>query len=186
MWLTDSLLIVNGATADGFVLAAWMPMIQSLGGVLIGGFVTYLVNARNDRRKDSEETRRIALSVAAEVKAGLEAFALAVEISGDMDLADRIESLRYTELRDDYPPITREAARTVGRFPTSMAQLIARYLVLLSNFKQHVDSWRRMHDAGILPDEKLIKRMNDLGPLVRALHSCAMELAIDIDKHYKR
>ncbi|PTR32481.1 hypothetical protein C8J98_10534 [Luteibacter sp. OK325] len=182
MLLADTVSIVTGAAP---AIAAWMSMIQSLGGVLVGGVVTYLVNTRNDRRKDLEETRRLALSVGAEVRAGLHALDLSIKMNEAITSEDRLEFMRYMELPPDYAPITREAAKTVGRFPTPVAEQIAQYLILMANFKQQADAWRRMHADGVLTDKKFSTRIASMTPLMDALRARANELPDTIDRYYK-
>lgn len=186
MWLAGSAVLLVGAAAETPSLSVWTPMIQSLGGVLVGGIVTYLVTAQNDRRKDAEDTRRLALSVGAEVRAALDALDLSIKMNEGISAEDRLENMRYIELPPDYAPITREASKTVGRFPAPVAEQIAQYLILMANFKQQVDGWRRMHIDGVLTDEKFSARIVSLGPLIDALRTRAKELPATIDRHYKR
>lgn len=185
MWLADSAVLVVGAAAETTSLSVWMPMIQALGGVLVGGIVTYLVTAKNDRRKDAEDTRRLALSVGAEVRAALHALDLSIRMNEGISQEDRLENMRYIELPPDYAPITREASKTVGRFPTPVAEQIAQYLILMANFKQQVDAWRRMHVDGVLTDEKFSTRIVSIAPLLDALRTRANELPATIDRYYK-
>jgi hypothetical protein len=186
MSLDSFVSVAAGAAAETSSLTAWMPTIQALGGVLVGGFVTYLVSAQNDRRKDAEDTRRLALSVGAEVRAALHALDLSIKMNEGISQEDRLENMRYIELPPDYAPITREASKTVGRFPTQVAEQIAQYLILMANFKQQVDGWRRMHADGVLTDEKFATRIVSVAPLIDALRTRANELPATIDRYYKR
>lgn len=162
---------------------AWQGITPLL-GVGVGGWVTYIATVGAEKRREKVETYQLALSVAAEVKAGRLAFQVHSMTAAASGLQYAFDTLRYSRMPSDYLPISREAAKRAGRFVVPVAEELARYLLWMAGLKQAQEAIRRMHLEDVLTDVKLQERIASMVPMIKELLASAERLENLISQYY--
>jgi hypothetical protein len=157
------------------VVGTVTPLIGLL-GVYLGARQTYRATRAAERERFNDETRHLALSIAAEVQAGRWMVDVSIKIAASHDLEFNLDTLTYSEPPANGAPIMTAAAASVGRFPPDIAARIAKMLILLANLRQATLAIGAMARAGALTKEKKEQRTLALTPVVKELLACADEL----------
>lgn len=164
--------------------AVLIPVAASLVGVWLGGWVTLRGSRKAERERFAEETKHLARSIAAEIRAGLAMLDRMEGIMKSRDQAFRLDTLKYTDVPENPMPITRAASEKVGRFTPRVAIGIATLLVRMSNMRQAAMTMRAMHAANDLPEAKLHERIQVTAPLAKDVKDAGRDLAKAIDDDY--
>lgn len=165
------------------VLSVVTPLIGLL-GVYLGARQTYRATREAERERFDEETRHLAKSIAAEVRAGQYMVRMSIEIASEQGLEFNLDTLTYSEPPANGAPIMTAAAAKVGRFPAEIAERIAQMLILMAHIRQATLAMGAMAKAGVLTQEKKEQRTHAMGPVAKEFLSCAAELQRLIEIEY--
>lgn len=180
----DALFAVRVVSDGPDWAAVLIPVAASLAGVWLGGWATQRATRSAERDRFADETRHLARSVAAEIRAGLAMLRRMEELMEGRDQQFRLDTLKYTEVPDDPLPITRAASEKVGRFTPRVATGMVTLLVRMANMRQAAMTMRSMHLANDLHDAKLLERVEVTGPLAMDVKEAGRDLAQAIDDDY--
>jgi hypothetical protein len=175
--------VADGPDILTLILGAVAPLIGLL-GVYIGARQTYRASREAERERFDEETRHLAISIAAEVRAGQAMVRMSIEIASAQDLEFNLDTLTYSEPPANGAPIMTAAAAKVGRFPTGIAERIAQMLILMAHMRQSALAMGAMARAGVLTQAKREQRTVSMGPIAQEFLACAAELVRLIDNEY--
>jgi hypothetical protein len=160
-----------------------LPVIIAFAVVALGAVCTYLVNVKIEQKREARETRQLAHSIVAEVRAGRMMMTFIRDHSVG-DLADREDTLRFVQMPSVPMPITTEAAKRAGRFVSPVAQAIATQLVVMASFKQYTETTRNMQNAGVLTLDRYRIRAELAQPLAHLVADHALVLEERITENY--
>jgi len=181
--LDEMMLFVNATMPTSAAMQPVLNLLNLLVGAIAGGAVSFIASARTDARKEQDETRQLAMSVVAEMQAGLRLMRF-LKDQAIGDAATQEDTMRYIQMPTAPLPISSEAAKRVGRFVTPVATAIANQLVIMNALKQHAETTRNMQIAGVLSDEKFQIRLKLMQPIALQVAEGASELERRVLEHY--
>jgi hypothetical protein len=164
--------------------AILVPVLASLAGLWVGGWVTSQATRKVEKERYREETRLLALSIEVEICAARDILQRTLDRVGKLPQQFHIDTAIYGEAIEDPLPITRAAAGTVGRFDPSVSKLIATLLADVASVMQANRIIRNMGERQVLTIEKLAERQAFLLPFINDMRSHADQLVSAIQSVY--